>query len=111
MADETQTIPETLNAAADLLTPEGAWTQREYARDALGNRTLITLDATCFCVVGAISKVSGLEPVQVERSGANQALLKVINHPDDAGIVYWNDTPGRTQAEVVAALRAAAVSA
>ena len=96
---------EVLAKAADLIEPEGAWTQNAYARGKSGrpvdpeNKRY----AVCWCAVGAISRIAaaGSAPWWTAR----RPLERVIGQsclPD------WNDTPGRTQAEVVAAFRAAA---
>jgi hypothetical protein len=81
------------------------WTQGTSALDRAGNRvsgsgyTAVSHDAG-----DAIFTAAGTNDVAVLRP-CFQAMTRVIGSPD---LVGWNDTPGRTQAEVVAALKAAA---
>lgn len=98
-----------LRAAADLIEPEGAWTQGVFARDATGKQTsALSAEATCWCTWGAVAHVCGR--TRYSWSPEFRALLKVLRLPiDDPGrVALWNDATGRTQAEVVAALRKAA---
>ncbi len=101
---------EILDAAADLIEPEGRWTQEKYARSEDGRGS--PLDAgICFCVVGAIAAVMGVEAWQAETSEPVSVLAQTLGFTDEdpgADVECWNDAPDRTQAEVVAALRKAA---
>jgi hypothetical protein len=100
MADH---IADTLDRAADLIEPEGAWTQGWFARDERGRGVLEdAAEAVCFCIFGALMRVS-----QDDADDALDILRSVI--PE--GISYWNDAPGRKQSEVVAKLREAAAKA
>lgn len=104
-----QTVADVLDAAADLLEKPGAWTQGAYARGKTGRKVTTRRAAVCFCAIGAMSVAAGCDPaVEGEPWEADVALRKAIG---DTQIADWNDTPGRTQDEVVAALRAAATSA
>ena len=106
-----------LNAAADLIEPEGAWTQGEQARNRRGQRVADSApNAVCFCASGAIWKAAQRLKVR-SLSGQNGfiineahvALSRTVNAPNHAmSVPDWNDAPERTQAEVVAALRQAA---
>ena len=98
---------EVLNRAADLIEPQGAWTQGTSCRDEHGN-DLDDLDdgevdhlAVCFCASEAIYRVSGLYYVKCP---AHQFMSSLVG----GHIPNWNDAPERTQAEVVAKLREAA---
>lgn len=95
---------EVLAKAADLIEPEGAWTQREYARDSNGAYTTSRDPrAVCWCALGAIIRASdGMS------GSSTQFTSKII---DGRGIGAWNDDLCRTQAEVVAALRKASALA
>lgn len=101
-------VAKILNRAADLIEKPGAWTQDAAARDSSGRRIEPTSrEAVCWCTWGAIAKVGGKH----ERV-AFDALIASLNLPDwydpaSFGEV-WNDAPGRTQDEAVAALRDAA---
>ncbi len=103
------TPQEVCRAAAELLEPEGRWTQDAYARDSRGSSAVERLSPTavCWCIaggidrsIGAIGTVAGLE--------ARKLVARVLNLSAGYGAALWNDTPGRTQAEVVAVLRRAA---
>lgn len=99
---------ETLTKAADLLTPEGKWTQGAYARGKSGRSVHEhSPSAVCFCALGAlwrVGDVGALWRVGDDDWRAKGYLRRVI----DTAIAEWNDDPARTQAEVVAALRKAA---
>ena len=101
-----QTVADVLNAAADLIEPEGAWIQGYYALDANGDSvTARDIDAMCWCVLGAI-RVAG----HFDHDTTRPSL--VFNRHIGAELMdKWNDAPERTQVEVVAALRAAAIAA
>lgn len=95
---------EVLRKAADLIEPEGAWTQGHGARDEDGAPITSSSEAAvCWCAFGAIWHAQGR--MIIGETPAEAALGKVIG---GARIDDWNDAPGRTQAEVVAALRKAA---
>jgi hypothetical protein len=85
-------VSEVLAAAADLLEKPGAWTQGIWV-DHKG----------CLCIEGAIATVVGIHPSDVYSHPASIELEARIG-----SLVDWNDAPGRTQAEVVTALRQAA---
>jgi hypothetical protein len=89
---EPATVPEVLRAAAGLIEPEGAWVDGWS-----GN------NKTCFCAVSAIRSASGHRGII-----ADPAIDALRDSLGVRFVVGWNDVPGRTQAEVVAALRKAA---
>ena len=102
------TVSDILNAAADLIEPEGCWTQGAYARAAGGHVTPHRENtAVCFCAAGAIYRATdaeiGMSPPAI--AAAFEAALDAMGV---RRISEFNDAPGRTQAEVVAALRKAA---
>jgi hypothetical protein len=91
---EQLSVADVLERAADLVAPEGAW-----ARGSMGDCT------SRFCAWAAIIKASG---------GAQDVLVGAVAVADKVsrvGIVTYNDTLKRTQAEVVAKLREAAAKA
>jgi hypothetical protein len=92
-----------LYAAADLLEPAGAWTQKAYARDVHGELTSVDR-GVCFDPVGALARVIGVHPSEIETTPAYQKLEAALG----CEIPVWNDRPERTQAEVVDAFRKAA---
>jgi hypothetical protein len=85
---------EALAKAADLIEPEGAWRQGPSLRDGAQ------------CAVNALAAAT--------RQGQSWGAMIDFAYQAiglDAGsmaLSEWNDAPGRTQAEVVAALRQAA---
>lgn len=101
--DSPLSVADVLDRAADLLTPEGAWTQCAEARDAAGS-TVEASDpaATCWCLDGAYSFVGG------EWNDRGWDLLRKVVR---TGPISWNDDPRRKQAQVVSALRKAAALA
>lgn len=107
---EALSVADVLDRAADLIEPEGAWTQGCFARRDDGMPAVVDAkDATCFCARGAIMRVQG--------SGTYTSAAEVFFAHHGLGrnngyialsIVNWNDTAGRTQAQVIAKLREAA---
>lgn len=75
------------------------WCQRASARDAAGNAVSpMDTEACCWCLDGAllVATDSALEYLQ--------ASVAVSNALGGKGYIGWNDTPGRTQNEVVSLL-------
>lgn len=96
-------VADILDKAADLIEPEGAWTQGAFARTADGESCSSGSSdprAVCWCVGGAINRASGQE----RPTDAHNVFQRLI----PCGEFEWNDAPERTQAEVVAKLREAA---
>ena len=78
--------------AADLLEAHpDAWQQGAY-------RTAIAPGRYAYCLVGACREVVGYYD-------ANAAYAATASAPHVAPTI-WNDTPGRTREQVIAALRA-----
>ncbi len=105
-------VSQVLSEAADLLEKPGAWTQGAYARGKSGRKVSTRKTAVCFCAVGAIDAVIGKPTIGIE--GHWEALRMVTFAAigtREANVAEWNDEPGRTQAEVVAAFRRAAALA
>lgn len=75
---------------ADVIERDG-WCQGSYTTGKLS------------CIVGAIVKV---EP---DNTALRQLTYSILNANIGGCVIRWNDTPGRTQAEVVAKLRAVAL--
>jgi len=97
-----KTVADILTAAADLIEKPGAWTQGALARHANGNPVgPAEANATCWCLYGALDRVTG---VRCYEGAAADVLAGML----PGTVSGWNDRTGRTQAEVVAALRAAA---
>lgn len=105
----TAPVSQVLSEAADLLEKPGAWTQGMFSVNAEGDPVLpFWTEAQCFCAVGAVAKVLVMNGTSAENwldtSSGFHGLL--ANSLED-----FNDTEGRTQAEVVAKLREAAALA
>lgn len=71
---------------------ERGWVQGRFSRMKRGKE--------CFCAVGAICRAAG-EAQACHRLGALKAVEDEI--PQELLLSQWNDAPGRTQAEVLAA--------
>lgn len=104
-------LADILDRAADLIEPEGAWTQRALGRNANGrcaDADRMPKKPVCFCAVGAVCRVLGL--TTYTPYGAAHRPLEALRTslPRVWSLTEWNDAKGRTQAEVVAALRQAA---
>lgn len=97
-----QTPADVLRAAADLIEPEGAWTQGYWARTSSGFATDPYLEAaSCYCALGAIANVTGITQLgKVHTLAPTDALCRAVGD-----VAMWNDKRSRTQAEVVAKLR------
>jgi hypothetical protein len=102
-----QSVADILDRAADLIEPEGAWTQGTWARSPTG-RSCSPYDdsAQCYCMRGAIVRVGGFGLMD-ELPSINSKL----DFSSAARMARWNDFEDRTQAEVVAKLREAAAKA
>lgn len=104
-------VSQVLNAAADLIEPEGAWFKGNMAANARGEEyddayESVAPDAVCFCAIGAIERVTGGGLLEAR---AIAYLGKVVEERAGISIIPdWNDAPERTQHEVVAVFREAA---
>lgn len=106
MTDTPLCVADVLERAADLIEPEGKWTQQIYARTEDGRSTDVQdPEAICFCMAGALARVAG--DFNERFISAKQVVGNIL----DRGMADWNDAPERTQPEVVAALRRAATLA
>lgn len=87
----------------DLITArakvETGWCQGTAARDKRGNHVSAqSLDATQFCILGAVSAARPANSVPVIAE-----LYRTLNHEEYQGALSgFNDAPGRTQEEVLA---------
>lgn len=105
VASDTATV---LRKARDLLTPDGAWMQGAYSDP----------ERRCFCLAGAINIAAAGRP-DAELDGpasiARRVVWDVLADGRPKAIspapIEWNDTPGRTQAEVLALLDRAIAAA
>ena len=103
-------VRDILIAAADLLDPDGAWTQRELARGPGGQATSPQAeDAVSWCAIGAITRVSRAADIQDYRK-ARARLAETLSREGYKDIAQWNDTRGRIRPQVVRMLRRAAAA-
>jgi hypothetical protein len=94
-----KTVADTLRAAARVIEEHG-WCQ-DVAVDAEGRH----------CALGAVAEITGYEIGSPEyRSSFREAriALEMYLGVPTIGSVSWNDEPGRTEGEVLRALRGAA---
>ena len=99
-----------IRKARELITPEGAWTQGTFARDAKGDPVGLFRDgAVCFCLGGALDRAEYIIDADVPGRVAYNTMMQVVGASRDGacGIASWNDVPGRNQYEVLAALKLA----
>jgi len=106
-----QSIADILDKAADLIEPEGAWTQGFELSGKDG----------CHCAATAIEAVvhevsepeldAGLDAYDAFEPMEFFAQIVGFRQSIWGTIWYWNDAPERTQAEVVAKLREASAKA
>lgn len=95
---------EVLSKAADLIEPEGAWARHQLAKSAHDQVVNPTDErAVCWCMAGAMQRITPVLGNVYYR--AHEFVARSLDIPTFAS---WNDAPGRTQAEVVKALRDAA---
>lgn len=90
-----------------MLKSSKQWMQGAWARTKTGRET--SWDnryACCWCVDGAIAKCYKSRDA---RAAARAALRRVVGVEEDWCLWGWNDTPGRTFAEVRAAVREAGI--
>ena len=101
---------EILSKAADIVEAPGAWIQGEYATTHSGTKVASDSPVACrFCAWGAIeSAASRRYDLTVPAGDAEETALETLWNLVGGDIEAWNDVEGRTQSEVVAALRKAA---
>jgi len=91
----TAQVAADLRAAVDVLERDG-WTQGGLSEDGR------------LCAIEAIWRACGQSGGERSQNAVEQLRTAI---PFQRSIIGWNDTPGRTAAEVIAALRAAADAA
>jgi hypothetical protein len=98
-------VADILRSAADLLEPEGAWTQGALAEDQHGREVnYASPDARSWCAGGAILKIAG------DRPPADQVFDFLSQYLRFGHVGLWNDWQDGPE-PVLAALRAAAETA
>jgi hypothetical protein len=104
-------VRDVLRDAAELLRTKG-WTQGKFARADDGERVEVMADdAACFCTLGAVYRITDRLPGICEERAVD-ALARAVGGCADvtaaAHVAVWNDAPGRTLPEVLAAFERAA---
>lgn len=95
------TVIELLKAARALIAKPNGWTQRQSARNSAGITCSVDAkDATCFCLLGSVRRAA-IDLGSTVATHAQAVDLLYDLSPNGPQLVRWNDTPGRTQAEVV----------
>jgi hypothetical protein len=118
---ESLSIADVLERAADLIEPEGRWTQGAFSRNADGSADLdedetAASNPVCWCALGAIAEVAGADVTRLLTFASTntevqaKAALYLSRHLN-ALVEDWNDNPDRAHSEVVAKLREAAALA
>lgn len=104
MSDDSRDAPSESRSPADILAAAAdlvgaGWCQREYHKHRAGA-------PTCYCVEGAIY-TAGYHLTRSSADRRTQEALRVMRVKVGPCLTSWNDQFGRTQGEVVTALRAA----
>lgn len=103
MTTEVETIRNILIQARNLV--QDGWTQGASARSSLGDNlgevSMFSPSARRFCATGALGRAVAEEG---EDAAAHLAAEAIIcgSLDNKSSVIEWNDTPGRTQADVVA---------
>ena len=102
---------EVLEAVAELLSPEGRWTQRVFARNCVGLPiNPESPSATCWCLQGAIQRIAG-ENGSIGTLTTIAYAVSAQIPTKEASISVWNDRHDRTQQQVVTVAKLAAARA
>jgi hypothetical protein len=92
-----------LRGARELLAKPEAWTKGSCARNSAGLSTIATNnDACCFCVVGALMRVSGDSHLGSRSAAFASNFLHKLSPALSAG--DFNDDPNTTHADILALL-------
>jgi hypothetical protein len=89
MTDTTHTLKQ----VRDLLADPSRWTKGEFARNAKGKCTLyVSKDAVCFCLDGALMRVTTNDPTSYRRS-VNAVREAISRRHYRDGYITFNDDP------------------
>lgn len=111
-ATELNEIAVVFDAAADLLKPRGAWTQRTSARNRDGQRVFsLSPTASCWCFNGALVRAAGTVRVVIDRHPIRIFLHKNVAPGRSVFWAHWNDIKSRRKGQVIKALRGLAEQA
>lgn len=90
---------ETLAKARELLEDPSRWTRHYYARNKYGDPSSDIQRGTCWCAIGALLKVRGVNSL-IEVYG----LQKDVNYLDQAArcrVSVFNDDPDTTHTDIL----------
>lgn len=96
----------------EIFSTPGKWTQGEFAKNAEGLNVRPRGEgctATCFCILGALSNITGCNPyTELEPSNTvYRALVKEVSRltNDRRTVESWNDDKTRNVDEVIDLLK------
>lgn len=94
---------EDLKAVRSLLSVPERWTKNVYARAGKKRIGPLNDEATCWCVLGAVRRVTKLPEDSAYFTVVTSAIAAQL--PEGAPRIHkWNDDPSRTHADVLALL-------
>jgi len=103
-----------LRQVDSLLASESQWTKQAMAKDANGEKvSIINLNATCWCLVGAVNKIFSTLPFDEQtnmvaariQDALEYGIEKIDGRPQSP--IWFNDHPQTTFAEIKAVLAGA----
>jgi hypothetical protein len=95
--------------AKDVLSEPSRWTQGACGRDKLGRPcSPLSENAVQYCIVGALMRAYSRELHNAVYDRAIKAIVDIYGE-EPISMVYWNDEPGRTFADVKKVLETADV--
>jgi hypothetical protein len=96
-----QTPLETLTLAQDLIRDPRKWTKGYFARNERGTMVEAnSQNATCWCAVGAVLKVSNYSPYL---GLSNNKVIRLLSQASNDVIVpHFNDNPDVTHGDIMA---------
>ena len=99
MTADTQSAAQVLRAARELLSDPARWTKGAWAEDGAGMEVSpVSPNAVCWCVEGALMRVSGVEVVTAV-GFALEALANVVGD-----IAWYNDAATTQFSDILTAL-------
>lgn len=95
------TVAELLRRAKERIATPDRWCQHYLsANEYVGSEDGLLPDACKWCLQGALSEEA---PSYADFNAANAMVRRALALPEEEGVYDWQDAPGRTHAEVMAA--------
>lgn len=89
-----------LRGARTLLAEREGWRKNGFAGMTDGNIcALMSEEAVCFCLAGALYRVMGVRPP--ENGRAIEDAVRAMGFVYRQRLIWWNDDPERTHADVL----------